>query len=186
MPNKTFIKEGVKHFRLTVIKELAARIRKNGQERRVLLCKCDCGVIKEVLYDSFKAYRVKSCGCYQKDVVKKGHFAKKHGLSNHPLFSVWRKMKDRCYNPKSKGYKYYGGRGIIICDEWLSTPNNFIDWALNNGWDKELQIDRRNCNGNYEPSNCRFITQYENIMNRRCTKNPIKIKERSHLLGFLN
>ena len=82
-------------------------------------------------------------------------------------------MKQRCYNNKSKDYKNYGGRGIKICDEWLENNVTFIEWALNNGFEKTLHIDRKDNNGNYEPTNCHFITLAENNRNmRRQTVDP--------------
>ena len=91
---------------------------------------------------------------------------KKHGLTKHPLYCVWHNMKTRCYNPKRKAYKYYGGRGITVCDEWLFDFEAFYTWAINNGYKKGLQIDRENNDKNYNPENCRFITPRENVRNR--------------------
>ena len=84
----------------------------------------------------------------------------KHGESKikTKLYRVWISMKTRCLNPKFKFYKYYGGRGIIICPEWTNDYTKFRDWALNNGYQEGLFIDRENPDGNYEPSNCRFLT----------------------------
>ena len=85
----------------------------------------------------------------------------------HPLYDVWRNMKRRCYYKNSKCYKNYGGRGIIVCDEWLSDFNIFLKWALENKWKKGLTIDRINNDGNYEPSNCKWSTMHEQLLNRR-------------------
>lgn len=76
-------------------------------------------------------------------------------------------MIQRCHNPKDKGYKNYGARGITVCEEWRNNKESFFKWALENGYDFGLQIDRINPNGNYEPLNCRFITSRENNNNRR-------------------
>jgi hypothetical protein len=77
-------------------------------------------------------------------------------------------MKQRCNNPNTKLYYRYGGRGIKICDEWNSKHgfDNFMEWALTHGYSQNLEIDRINNNGNYEPSNCRFVTHAENMKNR--------------------
>ena len=81
-------------------------------------------------------------------------------------------MKDRCYNPKATSYKHYGGRGIKVCDEWKNSFKAFYDWAYSNGYDEnaprnKCTIDRINNDGNYEPSNCRWVTQKQNCNNTR-------------------
>ena len=93
----------------------------------------------------------------------------KHGEIKTKLYFVWNNVKDRCLNLKSKDYPDYGGRGITICNEWLEFIP-FRDWALNNGYKENLVIDRENNNGNYEPSNCRWITMKESNRNRRFNK----------------
>lgn len=97
----------------------------------------------------------------------------RHGLtkmkSNHPIYTVWKGMKERCSNPNSVAFKNYGGRGISVCDEW-HFADAFVDWCLANGWESGLQLDRIDVNGNYEPSNCRFVTNIKNCHNRRSNK----------------
>ena len=99
-------------------------------------------------------------------------------------------MKRRCYNPNNNKYKIYGARGIRICDEWVDNKEEFMRWAVNNGYQVDLTIDRIDVNGNYCPENCRWITIKEQNQNRR---NTIKIKykgeeysvsELSNLLGI--
>lgn len=90
----------------------------------------------------------------------------RHGYSKHSLYNVWTSVKHRCYSFKSEFYKDYGGRGISVCDEWMN-PKIFIEWCLENGWKKGLEIDRRDNDGNYCPENCRFVTHKENVHNRR-------------------
>lgn len=81
------------------------------------------------------------------------------------LSDIYRQMKQRCYNPNNPNYKNYGGRGIVVCDDWLK-PINFIEWAKTSGYDDTLTIDRINVNGNYEPTNCRWVTKSEQAYNR--------------------
>ena len=93
-----------------------------------------------------------------------------HGESNTRLYNIWECMKTRCYNKHHIKYHNYGGRGISICDSWKNSYINFRDWALMNGYNENLTIDRINVNGNYEPSNCQWITHAEQQKNRRTTK----------------
>ena len=94
-----------------------------------------------------------------------------HGYSaDYPkLYNVWCTMLSRCYNAKREKYKDYGLRGVCVCEEWQSAEN-FCKWALDNGYKDGLQIDRIDVNGNYEPSNCRWVTPKQNSRNKRNTK----------------
>lgn len=97
----------------------------------------------------------------------------KHGYAKrneeHPLYSIWEAMKQRCYNPNNDQFEHYGGRGVkITCHEWITNPQKFIEWGINNGWQKGLYLDRiDNEYGNYCPENCRFVTPSVSNMNRR-------------------
>ena len=101
-----------------------------------------------------------------------------HGETNTRLYRIWAGIKSRCLNCNCNIYQYYGGRGITICPEWTNKGNgytNFRDWSLNNGYLDNLEIDRANSNGNYEPSNCRWITHKENLRNQLRGKLTSKI-----------
>ena len=93
-----------------------------------------------------------------------------HGKTGSKLHNLWRCMKQRCYNKNKDNYKWYGGRGISVCDEWLNNFMSFYDWAINNGYKDGLKIDRIDVNKNYCPENCRFITQKEQCRNTRKNK----------------
>lgn len=130
-------------------------------------CVCDCGNKATIRSSDLTGGHTKSCGCLVTET------AFKHGATlcknRNKLYRVWISMRSRCINKKLKVYKYYGGRGIKVCEEW----NNFQvfeSWAKNNGYKIGLQIDRINNNGNYNPLNCRFITALVNSINRRTTK----------------
>jgi hypothetical protein len=79
-------------------------------------------------------------------------------------------MKHRCGNPKAVNYKFYGGRGIAVCDEWRNNFKTFFDWSMSHGYSEKLTIDRIDTDGNYEPSNCRWLTMKEQNNNRRPRK----------------
>lgn len=94
------------------------------------------------------------------------HFNETHGLTKTVLYSRYRGILNRCYNKKVKAYKNYGGRGINMCDEWKNDFIAFYNWANENGFKENLEIDRKNVNGNYCPKNCRFVTKKINLNNR--------------------
>jgi hypothetical protein len=98
-------------------------------------------------------------------IKKKKH--NRHGYKDHPLYQVWVGIKQRCYNKNAFGYKYWGERGIKICDEWVEDPKCFINWALNNGWEKGLEIDRIDNDKGYFSNNVRFVTHQKNMCNQR-------------------
>lgn len=102
----------------------------------------------------------------------------KHGLSKHPLYTVRDGIIQRCYNSKHENYKHYGGRGIKVCDLWLNSVTDFVNWALKNGWRQGLEIDRIDNNGDYSPENCRILTHLRNQQNKR---RPSTITKKSNL-----
>lgn len=134
-----------------------------------VICKCDCGNIYHTRLSSILDNKTKSCGCLQKEII--GNLNKTHGLKDSHIYKVWTSMKQRCYNPKRKGYQNYGGRGIIVCKEWKDNFLTFYDWAITNGYKEGLSIDRIDNNGNYEPLNCRWTNAIHQIHNRRINKN---------------
>ncbi len=129
------------------------------------LCKCDCGNEKTLCISNIVTGNTKSCGCIRKIGTRKTH-----GLSNTRIHHTWCGMKQRCYNINLKEYKYYGARGIKVCKEWIDDFMNFYNWAIDNGYNDDLSIDRIDVNGDYEPDNCRWVTQKEQVRNVRTNK----------------
>lgn len=158
---------GKKFGRLKVIEYYGSN--KNG--RALWLCKCDCGKTKSVLGNSLLCGLTLSCGCYNKEKAQKRRT--KHSLSYSKLYKVWNGMKTRCYNKNFIYYCNYGGRGITICYEWLNDFEIFYKWAISNGYEEGLTIDRINNDGNYEPNNCRWITRAEQNRNQRKTRKRV-------------
>lgn len=149
---------GMKFGRLLV----RCRAENPGKVRYV--CQCACGNQVTVLADSLRRGVSQSCGCLRKEKMRNSHT--KHGGTKEPLYYVLNMMHQRCENPKNKDYEYYGGRGITVCHEWKDYVA-FRSWALKTGYAPGLTIDRIDPDGNYCPTNCRWITIEEQQKNRR-------------------
>lgn len=135
-------------------------IRRDGtsKHRQALwLLHCDCGGFTHALVGELRFGKRKACSC--------GRSRPTHGMHDTRLYSVWEGMESRCLRPSHVRFARYGGRGITICPEWLDFPA-FAEWALQSGYADNLQIDRIDNGGNYEPANCRFVTPAENMANR--------------------
>lgn len=132
---------------------------------------CECNTVKFIRFDGVISGIVASCGCLHREVAKKTLTT--HGLSSHPLYHTHEDMKARCLNTNSASFSTYGARGIIICEEWKNDFKSFLDWALSQGWvyKRRLTLDRINNDGNYEPTNCRFATDFVQSRNKRSTVN---------------
>ena len=132
---------------------------------------CDCGNRPIIEKSSVTLERTTSCGCVHSDKVSNilSTEMKKHGMTYSSLYWIWSGIKKRCYNPNRKEYPNYGGRGIRMCNEWKNDFSKFKDWAYSNGYqeDKKLSIDRIHNNGDYEPSNCRWVTRDIQALNTR-------------------
>lgn len=136
------------------------------------LCVCECGNFAEVSVPNLCSGCTKSCGCLRNELIYENMISKNitHHKTNIKLYSVWGNIKDRCYNKHCHNYQYYGGRGIKICDEWLNDFMTFYNWSMANGYKEGLTIDRIDNNGNYEPTNCRWVTTKQQNRNTRRNK----------------
>lgn len=190
-PKKTAI--GTRHGRLTIIGEAGVKLTKEGRRRGYVICKCDCGNICEISRKVILSKRWRgmsiSCGCIRREMHEQSKIKKEARQLEHRKIVEARKvkrlselertkearyirkclrarlagMKRRCYNPNSSRWSRYGGRGIKICEEWRNNLNAFVEWAISNGFDPKLEIDRIDPNGDYCPSNCQWITRSENV-----------------------
>lgn len=131
------------------------------------LCRCDCGNERIVSTARLNSGDSKSCGCLRVETTIKRNTT--HGCNKTPLHYRWLDMKDRCYNPNDEEYYRYGGRGIYVCDEWKDNFVAFRDWALANGFEKTLTLDRIDNDKCYAPWNCRWVDRA--TQNRNTSRN---------------
>ena len=141
-------------------------------KRTKWLCECDCG--NEIIAEAYnlKSGHTQSCGCLQSEAASCAN--KTHGMTRTRLYRIWNCMHNRCYRKSYHAFKHYGGRGIVVCDEWLHDFQAFYDWAIANGYKDDLSIDRIDPNKNYSPDNCRWATMAEQNKNKRA-ENGFKI-----------
>lgn len=169
---------GQKFGRLTVIRKADYYISPKGQKQTQWLCECDCGKKLIVRTTNLKSGNSKSCGCLNIEQIKKSENKNKkypqliYNKKTKRLLNIHRNMIKRCNDKNKNWYK----NGVKVCEEWLNDFISFYNWAINNGYQDNLTIDRINNNGNYEPSNCRWTTYKKQARNT----------SKNHLITYKN
>jgi hypothetical protein len=154
--------KGKKFGRLTVLRRVKNSI--TGLARWSCICGCSDKTRRIVFQGNLTARTTRSCGCLHREMTGKAAF--RHGFCKHPLYRVWSGMLKRCGNPRCLSHKNYGGRGIKVGKYWKDA-GTFIRWALSHGWERGLQLERRNNDKGYNPNNCYFTTSKRQNNNRR-------------------
>lgn len=155
---------GKRFDRLLVLKRYPEN---NNQNKPQWVCRCDCGNETIVTGSCLRSGNTKSCGCLNHE--KRLSVPYKHGKTHSKLYYIWTNMKGRCNNKNDKSYRNYGGRGIHVFTDWEDNFIAFYDWAITNGYEEGLSIERIDVNKDYCPDNCKWVSVSEQANNKRDT-----------------
>lgn len=157
---------------LTVLQRGPDYVSPKGRVCRKWICQCECGNKTNSREDDLISGKSNNCGCVRKK--KMSEYCKQRNATKEAKYRVgdssllgrvWHNMIYRCYHEKHQSYKWYGGRGIGVCDEWINDYQSFKKWAYLNGYVDGLSLDRIDVNGNYCPQNCRWVQRKEQASN---------------------
>ena len=165
--------------RLTVLSRAEDHFYPSGRHDVQYLCKCDCGALVTVLGIHLRSGHTVSCGCFRVETAR--NTMTTHGMTGTRLHNIWKNMIERCTNSGHKNFDIYGGRGIRICDSWLTSFDEFYKWAIRYGYRDDLSLDRIDVNSGYSPMNCRWVSQKEQCNNTRRNIN-VEIDGETHTL----
>lgn len=160
---------GKRFGRLKVIKRAENYVSPSGNCCSQWLCQCDCGNTTIVATSSLTLGITSSCGCKSIETTKE--LCTTHGMTHTRIYHLYYSMRARCYNPEATSYKKYGAKGITVCSEWLGENGfiNFYNWAMANGYEEHLTLDRIDGTKGYSPDNCRWATYKEQANNTKAT-----------------
>lgn len=153
MAPKLTLKRGLVFSRLTVLRFVCDGL---------WLCRCSCGRLTKATAYQLRANKKRSCGCLHNDLL--GASRRRHGMTGTPTYRSWSAMMSRCYNPRCREYKWYGGRGISVCKRWHTAANFCSDMP---GRKLHDSLERLDVNGNYEPANCKWLARHLQAGNLR-------------------
>ena len=155
---------------------------KNKFGAKLVWIQCHCGNIKAMVESNARKGKYKSCGCIKYQIT--------HGMTKTKLYHTWQNIKQRCYNEKNDNYKWYGARGIKVCDEWLHDFMAFYNDVSESYYEhvkvygeKDTTMDRINNNGNYSKANCKWSTLLEQARNKRYHLNDSNYIKRNPVTG---